>query len=431
MKTPITLTKDARFEPPKEPKDHNDEELVKAGKCASYIIASRPLFDRCVPQHIQNLTNSIIQTPGRNESNATVYDSNGQSLSGSRLEQSVKYLVDLLNLKQIGAMLVEDSTTSWKYILIAFAIAAIVSFVWIVLMHCGLSFFEFIQVREKNDNQILTEFKFVADANYYRSLPITWLIIAILSTLLLLISAFILLVLFKRLRIALATLQEASKAIAYNFFSLFWQFIPFLLHIAVFAYWAFVTVYLATTEKPIYRTALDETAANSTNVTYGEICDPNKWNNIDGMNIECMFWEYGYDRQIDLDSILNGTGQHFKSFIRFVNKNQWIPQLFSTFMFFWLTAFIIGFSEIVLARRAFHIIISNPLCLLVIGKVCDFLMFIGKLCITAGIGILAFFFFTHRIPQAKEYVPLLLILLVLMLLKHVFFRFIQWPLIHY
>ncbi|CAF3472615.1 unnamed protein product [Rotaria sp. Silwood1] len=57
------------------------------------------------------------------------------------------------------------------------------------------------------------------------------------------------------------------------------------------------------------------------------------------------------------------------------------------------------------ARRAFKIIISNPIRLLVIDKVCDFLIFLGKLCITAGIGILAFFFFTHRIAQAENYVP--------------------------
>ena len=42
---------------------------------------------------------------------------------------------------------------------------------------------------------------------------------------------------------------------------------------------------------------------------------------------------------------------------------------------------------------------------LVIDKVCDFLIFLGKLCITAAIGILAFFFFTHRIAQAEKYVP--------------------------
>jgi hypothetical protein len=39
----------------------------------------------------------------------------------------VQYLVDLLNLKQIGAFLVEDLTISWKYILFGLALAAIVS----------------------------------------------------------------------------------------------------------------------------------------------------------------------------------------------------------------------------------------------------------------------------------------------------------------
>jgi hypothetical protein len=39
----------------------------------------------------------------------------------------VKYLVDVLNLKQIGAFLIEDLTTSWKYILIGLVFAAVLS----------------------------------------------------------------------------------------------------------------------------------------------------------------------------------------------------------------------------------------------------------------------------------------------------------------
>ncbi|CAF3470200.1 unnamed protein product [Rotaria sp. Silwood1] len=513
--------------------DNNNEELVRDGKCASYIIASKPLFGRCVPQQIESLANSIIQAPDGNEANATVYDSNGQPLNGSKLEQGVKYLVELLNLKQIAVMLVEDLATSWKYILLAFGLSVVVSFLWIVLMRwlakplvwfgiigfivllgviTGLAFFEFIQLRANNDNQIIKEFKFVADANYYRSLPITWLIIGILSGILLLIAALIVLVLFKRLQIALTILQEASKAVAYNFFSLFWPFIPLILHIGIFAYWVAITMYLATAGKPIYRIAGNQSDVDPADLTIGQICNPQKWNNSAGMNVECIFSEYGYDPQVDLDSVLNGTGKHFKSFISFVNKNQWLPQVFSAFMFFWLTAFIIGLSELVLAgvyvryywdkqrfgvpclslgqslfraivfhlgtiafgsliiaivkliralleyvenkvkdktgkfarclfcccrcclfclekflkflnrnayiitaiygsgfftsaRRAFKIIISNPIRLLVIDKVCDFLIFLGKLCITAGIGILAFFFFTHRIAQAENYVP--------------------------
>lgn len=364
---------------------------------------------------------------------------------------------------------------------------------------------------QKNGNEIVKEFKFIADANYYRNLPLTWLIIGIVSAVLLIISLLILLALFKRLQIALAILAEASKAVGYNFFSLFWPFIPFLLQLAVLAYWAVVAVYLSTAGQPIYRVAFNETVENATHEV-GVICDPKKWNNSDGTKGDCVFWEYGYDPDIDLDSILNGTGKHFEAFIAFVNQNQWLPQLFAAFMFFWLTAFVIGFGQLVLAgvytryywdrervgcpcssliqsifrafvfhfgtiafgsliiaimkmvrvlleyvqkkvenktgkiarclfcccrcclfclekflkflnrnayivtaiygtsfitsaRRAFHIIVSNPLRLLVIDKVCDFLIFLGKVCITAGIGILSFFFFTGRISLVKDHVP--------------------------
>ena len=41
--------------------DTNNDKLVNNGKCAPYIIASKPLFGRCIPEQIQSLTNSIIQ----------------------------------------------------------------------------------------------------------------------------------------------------------------------------------------------------------------------------------------------------------------------------------------------------------------------------------------------------------------------------------
>jgi choline transporter-like protein 2/4/5 len=91
-------------------------------------------------------------------------------------------------------------------------------------------------------------------------------------------------------------------------------------------------------------------------------------------------------------------------FLKFLNRNAYI-----------ITA-IYGTSFFTSARRAFHLIVSNPLRLLVIDKVCDFLIFLGKLCVTAGIGILAYFFFTHRIVQAEKFVPELHYYLVPLLL---------------
>ena len=98
---------------------------------------------------------------------------------------------------------------------------------------------------------------------------------------------------------------------------------------------------------------------------------------------------------VDAISRLRATPQaaNVQKFLRFLNRNAYI-----------ITA-IYGTGFLTSARRAFHLIVSNPLRLLVIDKVCDFLIFLGKLCVTAIIGILAFFFFTHRIAQAENYVP--------------------------
>lgn len=179
-------------------------------------------------------------------------------------------------------------------------------FIFMLAAVTGLSFYEFDQLRKKNGNQIITEFKFVADANYYRNLPITWLVIGIVTAVLLLVSVLVFLALLKRLRIALAILKQASKAVGYNFFSLFWPFIPFLLQIGIFVYWAVVAIHLTTAGKPIYRIAYNETLANTTNVQLGDVCDPKKWNQTGGSSQQCVFWEYGFDPQVDLDSVLNG-----------------------------------------------------------------------------------------------------------------------------
>lgn len=43
------------------PADIDNEKLVRDGKCASYIIASKAVFGRCIPQQMESLTGDIIQ----------------------------------------------------------------------------------------------------------------------------------------------------------------------------------------------------------------------------------------------------------------------------------------------------------------------------------------------------------------------------------
>lgn len=59
------------------------------------------------------------------------------------------------------------------------------------------------------------------------------------------------------------------------------------------------------------------------------------------------------------------------------------------------------------AREAFFLLMRNILRVAVLDKVTDFLLFLGKLLISGGVGALAFFVFTHKIPILQEHLPVL------------------------
>uniref|UniRef100_A0A8C5RZJ9 Choline transporter-like protein n=1 Tax=Laticauda laticaudata TaxID=8630 RepID=A0A8C5RZJ9_LATLA len=81
-------------------------------------------------------------------------------------------------------------------------------------------------------------------------------------------------------------------------------------------------------------------------------------------------------------------------------------------------------------RNAYIMVSRNKLLLVaVLDKVTDFLLFLGKLLVAGAVGVLAFFFFTHRIPAfAQEapslnyyWVPLLTVIIGSYLVAHGFF----------
>lgn len=82
-----------------------------------------------------------------------------------------------------------------------------------------------------------------------------------------------------------------------------------------------------------------------------------------------------------------------EKFLKFLNRNAYIVTV------------IHGTGFLRSAKRAFKIIVANPLVLLVIDKTCDFFIFLAQLLITITMGVLAFFVFTKRIAHANAFVP--------------------------
>uniref|UniRef100_A0A8D3CIV6 Choline transporter-like protein n=1 Tax=Scophthalmus maximus TaxID=52904 RepID=A0A8D3CIV6_SCOMX len=57
------------------------------------------------------------------------------------------------------------------------------------------------------------------------------------------------------------------------------------------------------------------------------------------------------------------------------------------------------------AREAFFLLMRNVVRVAVLDRVTDFLLFLGKVLIAGGVGVFAFFFFTRKIPVIQEEVP--------------------------
>uniref|UniRef100_A0A4W5M8U0 Choline transporter-like protein n=1 Tax=Hucho hucho TaxID=62062 RepID=A0A4W5M8U0_9TELE len=82
-------------------------------------------------------------------------------------------------------------------------------------------------------------------------------------------------------------------------------------------------------------------------------------------------------------------------FIKFMNRNAYIMIA------------IYGKCFCTSARDSFCLLMRNVVRVAVLDRVTDFLLFLGKVLIAGSVGVIAFFFFTHKIPIVQEDVPTL------------------------
>ncbi|XP_068996061.1 choline transporter-like protein 5-A [Embiotoca jacksoni] len=106
-----------------------------------------------------------------------------------------------------------------------------------------------------------------------------------------------------------------------------------------------------------------------------------------------------------------------EKFIRYMNCNAYIMVA------------IYGNNFCTSAREAFFLLMRNVVRVAVLDRVTDFLLFLGKVLIAGGVGVVAFFFFSQKIPVIQEevptlhfqWVPLLTVVIGAYLIAHSFF----------
>uniref|UniRef100_A0A8C8K4B6 Choline transporter-like protein n=1 Tax=Oncorhynchus tshawytscha TaxID=74940 RepID=A0A8C8K4B6_ONCTS len=371
--------------------------------------------------------------------------------------------------------------------LIIFGVIAVVGYgIW----HC---YWEFSTLRGKphGDGDVtISDIGFQTDFRVYLQLSQTWLIFMISLSVIEAVIIIILIFLRRRVRIAIALLKEGSRAIGYIMSTLFYPIITFVLLAICIAYWAVTAVFLASSGDAVYKVMSTPDKCVYANLT----CDPETFSQTNVTKVcpgsQCTFAFYGgeslYHRYIFVLQLCNllvflwlvnftiALGQctlagAFASYYWALRKPQDIPScpLFSSFSravrwvlcahnafarflicclkcCFWCLEHFIKFMNrnayimiaiygknfCTSAKDAFFLLMRNVVRVAVLDKVTDFLLFLGKVLISGSVGVLAFFFFTRKIPVIQEevpslnyyWVPLLTVIFGSYLIAHGFFN---------
>ncbi|XP_077616987.1 choline transporter-like protein 4 isoform X2 [Crocuta crocuta] len=221
--------------------------------CPSFLLPSTPALGRCLP-----LVNSTPpELPGI---------SNNTSIS-----QGISGLLDSLNARDISVKIFEDFAQSWYWILVGLGVALVLSLLFILLLrlvagplvlvlilgvlgvlaygiyHCWE---EYRVLRDKGAS--IVQLGITTNLSAYRNVQETWLVALIVLAVLEGILLLMLIFLRQRIRIAIALLKEASKAVGQMMSTMFYPLVTFVLLLICIVYWAMTALYLATSGQPQY-----------------------------------------------------------------------------------------------------------------------------------------------------------------------------------
>ncbi|XP_067460909.1 choline transporter-like protein 5-A isoform X1 [Thunnus thynnus] len=510
-------------------------QVLRDEDCPSMIVPSRPFLQRCLPDFIT--LNGTVTVANRTR----FKDALEMARSVTELQDAAKGITGLVDTKELGMKIVEDYAKSWAWILIGLLISLAVSLVFILLLrftaglllwvtiisvilllaygmwYCSM---ELSQLKHRPGSDVaIVEVGLQSDLQVYLQLRQTWIIL--LVSLGVTEASILLMLIFlrRRVRVAIALLREASKAIGHIMSTLFYPVITFLLLTVCISYWTVTSVYLASSGEAVYKVMSPDVSCPYANST----CNPETFNrsNISKaescLGSQCLFAFYGgetsYHRYLFLLQLSNlliflwlvnfslaleqctlaGT---FSSYYWAKRKPQDIPPcpLFSSFSrairyhtgslafgalilsivqlvriileyleqklrgldnslsrfimcclkcCFWclekfirymnrnayIMVAIYGKNFCTSAREAFFLLMRNMVRVAVLDRVTDFLLFLGKVLIAGGVGVVAFLFFTREIPVIQEevpnlnyyWIPLLTVVIGAYLIAHGFF----------
>uniref|UniRef100_A0AAR2M037 Choline transporter-like protein n=1 Tax=Pygocentrus nattereri TaxID=42514 RepID=A0AAR2M037_PYGNA len=285
--------------------------------------------------------------------NQTTFDDGvNQNRKASDLLPAVKNATIVIETRMVVMKIFEDYTQSWYWIVIGLVIATVLSLIFIVLLrflagimvwimiilvvlvigygiiHCSI---EYVHLKNApGANITLRELGFQMDLSVYLHIRQTWLAFIIILAIVELVIILLLIFLRNRIRIAIALIKEASRAIGHVMSSLFYPLFTFALLAVVIAYWTITAVFLSTSNEPVYRVFNEGSkACFHSNTT----CHPENYTDSDMKKdcpeSQCLFAFYGGE-------------SHYHKYLIFL-------QFYNVFLFFWCANFVTALGQMTLA----------------------------------------------------------------------------------
>ncbi|TKR81506.1 hypothetical protein L596_015366 [Steinernema carpocapsae] len=250
-------------------------QAVEHDQCVAYTVPSTPMYGRCVPNMIANIGDTL-DTVNNGWDLDKLVDTYGKTYVGDNEERvpterelrevaTVDHFRNPVNQKApLIPKLAHDLSVSWWQMVALLLIAAVVSFVWILVLRLfggfmiwasilmlllvlvagsGYSWYRYVQLSEIG---AINDYSFQPDFKYYLEMPRTWLILGIIASVLLAIMFVIICFVRSRIRLATKLITETSKALGHMTSTLFFPLVPFVMQICVFILTGSIAIWLAT-----------------------------------------------------------------------------------------------------------------------------------------------------------------------------------------
>nr|XP_057917464.1 choline transporter-like protein 5-A [Doryrhamphus excisus] len=494
--------------------DHPEKpvaEVLRDEDCPSMIVPSRPYLQRCLPDVLT--LNETVSLANKSKSKEALEIED----SVTELQDVARGIRGLVDAQQLGQKIVEDFSKSWPWILLGLLMSLVFSFIFIVLLRftarlllgttiitvmillsyglcfCSLRLTELGQ--SQGSDVSIMEVGLQTDIKVYLQLKQTWIILLMCLGMTEVSIFFILVIVRRRVELAVALLKEASGAIGHVMSALFYPVVTFLSLALCASCFTVTALNLASSREAIHKVTSPDVRCPHSNAT----CNPETfnrsssdketaclgsrcWFTLDGgetlyhrhlfllqlSNLLVFLWLVNFSLALE-QCTLAGT---FSSYYWARRKPQDVPPwpLFSAFStairyhtgslafgalflsvvqlfriileylqqklkgldnslsrfiicclqccFWCLEKFlcymnrnayimmaIYGKNFCTSAREAFFLLMRNMVRVAVLDRITDFLLFLGKVMIAGGIGVVAFLFFTRKMPLLREQVP--------------------------